>query len=129
MQRVSQDVLVLMDADQAAGVAAHRSITIQAPDRSSSVGSYLRVLALTNEYQGSRLPTGERLSDVFLQAAINDACSVNGRASVVTARVAQDNAPSRRLCHRIGFTESHIERLPDYHGITREYVVVDWGSF
>jgi len=96
------------------------------PSGSGLVISWLSVVAIRIDRQGSILPTGQRLSDSVLSALISDALMEPGRAPVVAAYVAAENIRSRRICGRAGLVE---EPAPDMLfvptlGESRPYILV-----
>ena len=114
-------VLALQEGDQIAAVASHDP----APDPSGSglTISWLTVAAIRTDFQGSRLPTGERLSDVLVAALIHDALRTD-RASVLAGLVAEDNVRSRQMCARAGLSEDPAREARLVDGQRRIYVFV-----
>jgi len=101
--RQGRRVLLLEDGGELIGVGAHEAMPD--PEGADFLISWLELVAIHRERQGTSLPTGERLATVLLTALMRDGLSDKNRQPFVAAYVAQENTRSRTLCSRVGLTE------------------------
>lgn len=109
------------EGDQIAAVASHDPASD--PSGSGLMISWLTVAAVRRDFQGTRLPTGERLSDVLVATLIHDALRTE-RAPVLAGLVAEENVRSRMMCARAGLTEDPAREARLVGGQRRIYVFV-----
>jgi hypothetical protein len=107
-------LLLWFDDDELVAVGAHSVNMIVAGD-----GTHVVVVALAAGRQGSRQPSGERLSDVVLTQLLEHGLATrSGR--VLVGVVHKDNARSLTMCGRNGFVM--LAKLPpdeDYRYVAR----------
>jgi hypothetical protein len=87
-------LLLWFDDEKLVAVGAHEAVTQISQD-----GTFLVVAALEVSRQGSRLPSGQRLSDAVLSDLVADGMSTHS-GEVVLGCVHKDNARSIALCAR-----------------------------
>jgi hypothetical protein len=107
-------LLLWFDAGELVAVGAHQAITQLSED-----GTYLVVLAISVERQGSRLETGERLADVVLTELMQDGLATHP-GQIIFGVVHAANERSRAVCKRNFFSElPHLPPDHDYRYVAR----------
>ena len=99
------------------GLAAHERIALVSRSGKRISATKLEVVAVSNDWQGRRVSTGERASDIVMSAAMTDiAKRVPPRHARVLALVHEKNLRSLALCQRHGFVAelSRARDLPQY---------------
>jgi hypothetical protein len=78
----------------------------------------LYVAALDKDWQGKRLRSGERASDVLMNALLIDVRNrVPKRDARIFALVHEDNLRSIALCKRHGLTQEMSRQSPQYRSL------------
>lgn len=97
------------------GVAAHERAILQTADGTQFHATKLEVVAVGLKWQGQRLPTGERPSDLLMSAVMTDVSArVPPRDARVFAIVHEDNHRSLALCIKHGLSEEMSRPHPSY---------------
>jgi hypothetical protein len=117
---------ILMVFDIASGdlvaLGAHERqfLGTSALDRVSATKIHL--VAVAKKWQGNSFPTGERVSDVVMNAVLTDiATHVPPRDPRVFAIVHERNAKSIALCARFGLVKEIMRQNPDYRILVTEH--------
>jgi hypothetical protein len=109
--------LLLLDRNggELVGLAAHAKTALRYGDNLPFAATKLEVAALSNKWQGKKLSSGERASDVLMSALLADVrARVPKRDARIFGVVHEDNSRSIALCKRHGLTQELTRPSPAY---------------